>query len=130
MRSHRSDAFRLPLGVRPVTHWLRDAGYFTANLKTIRALPLRLTRAETLEARGEVYLETRDLERINEARELNGEPLFANPRNAAAGSLRLLDSRITARRPLRFFAYGVGVAAGARWNASKIRFRHAGGTPG
>jgi len=90
----------------------------TPNLRTVRAIPLRLPDTEDtrdLEVRGEVLYYTRDFERLNARQRAAGEKEFANPRNAAAGSLRLLDSRVTARRPLRFFAYGVGVAVGARW---------------
>jgi DNA ligase (NAD+) len=90
----------------------------TPNLRTVRAIPLRLPRAadtEDLEVRGEVLYYTRDFEKLNERQRQAGEKEFANARNGAAGSLRLLDSRITAQRPLRFFAYGVGVAAKARW---------------
>ena len=91
----------------------------TPNLRTVRAIPLRLPHAHDtldLEVRGEVLYYKRDFEKLNERQQAAGEKVFANPRNAAAGSLRLLDSRITAQRPLRFFAYGVGVAEGARWS--------------
>jgi len=84
----------------------------TANLRTIRSLPLRLEREnlesplpDVLEVRGEVYITRGGLEKANRQREATGEPLFANPRNAAAGSLRLLDPSITATRPLNLFAY-------------------------
>ncbi len=77
----------------------------TANLRTIKSLPLRLTREETLEVRGEVYIDKKDLEEINLERDQNGEPLFANPRNAAAGSLKLLDPGIVAKRPLKLYIY-------------------------
>jgi DNA ligase (NAD+) len=90
----------------------------TPNLRTVRSIPLRLPKAadtEDLEVRGEVLYYTRDFEKLNERQRQAGEKEFANPRNGAAGSLRLLDSRITAQRPLRFFAYGVGVAAKAHW---------------
>lgn len=90
----------------------------TPNLRTVRSLPLRLPKAadtEDLEVRGEVVMFRRDFESLNERQRRAGEKEFANPRNAAAGSLRQLDSRITARRPLHFFAYAVGVSAGARW---------------
>jgi DNA ligase (NAD+) len=82
----------------------------TANVRTIRDVPQRLLgdAPPLLEVRGEVYIERAGFLRLNEMREAAGEAPFANPRNAAAGSLRQLDSRITARRPLRFFAYGWG----------------------
>lgn len=88
----------------------------TQNIRTIRAIPLRLlAEAEAparLEVRGEVYLRLKDFREFNRRREASGEPAFANPRNAAAGSLRQLDSRLTAQRPLFFFAYGIGDRAG------------------
>ena len=90
----------------------------TVNLRTIRSLPLRLARhADTadLEVRGEVIIYKSDFERMNQRQREAGEKEFVNPRNAAAGAVRQLDSRITAKRPLRFFAYGVGVASEARW---------------
>jgi len=85
----------------------------SANVRTIRDIPQRLdARAPppVLEVRGEVYIERPDFLALNEARAARGEAVFANPRNAAAGSLRQLDSRITAQRPLRFFAHGWGEA--------------------
>ena len=83
------------------------------NLRTVRALPLRLPHAlPLLEIRGEVLMMKRDFLALNKAQEAKGEKLFANPRNAAAGSLRQLDSRITASRRLSFFAYGVGAVEG------------------
>jgi len=91
----------------------------TPNLRTVRSLPLRLPRASDtgdLEVRGEVVMFRRSFEALNERQRRAGEKEFANPRNAAAGSLRQLDSRITAQRPLHFFAYAVGVSAGARWS--------------
>jgi DNA ligase (NAD+) len=90
----------------------------TPNLRTVRSIPLELPRSEdtrALEVRGEVLMYRGDLERLNARQREAGEKEFANPRNAAAGSLRQLDSRVTARRPLRFFAYGAGEAPGARW---------------
>lgn len=86
----------------------------TPNLRTIKSIPLRLISdnpPSLLEVRGEVILNKSDFQELNRDRARRQEPLFANPRNAAAGSLRQLDSRITARRPLMFFAYGVSDAA-------------------
>ncbi len=83
----------------------------THNLRTIRAIPTRLNIAKPpklLEVRGEVLMLKKDFERLNQAQEKLGAKLFANPRNAAAGSLRQLDPAITATRPLHFFAYGLG----------------------
>ena len=82
----------------------------TLNLKTIRSIPLHLgpqAPAGRFEVRGEVLIKRVDFSRLNEAQAAAGEKRFANPRNAAAGSLRQLDSAITARRPLTFFAYGI-----------------------
>lgn len=90
----------------------------TPNLRTVRSIPLRLPAAaesRRLEVRGEIVMYRRDLERLNERQRKTGEKEFANPRNAAAGSLRQLDSHVTARRPLRFFAYGVGATPHASW---------------
>lgn len=87
----------------------------THNLRTIRAIPTSLvieSPPALLEVRGEVLMFKRDFERLNAAQANIGGKLFANPRNAAAGSLRQLDASITATRPLRFFAYGLGVAEG------------------
>jgi DNA ligase (NAD+) len=87
----------------------------TANLRTVKAIPMRLADPDPpawLEVRGEVLMLRRDFDRLNEAARGRGEKTFANPRNAAAGSLRQLDPRITARRRLSFFAYGVGGAEG------------------
>jgi len=81
----------------------------TDNLRTIKSLPLRLREPVPgrLEVRGEVYMTKEDFAMLNKAREEEGEPLFANPRNAAAGSLRQLDPNITAKRRLRLFVYQV-----------------------
>ncbi|MDD3835342.1 MAG: NAD-dependent DNA ligase LigA [Sulfurimonas sp.] len=80
----------------------------TQNVKTIRSIPLSIEHKERIEIRGEVVIFKDEFEAINEARLKNGEALFANPRNAAAGSLRQLDARITASRNLVFLPYGVG----------------------
>ncbi|MPS28515.1 NAD-dependent DNA ligase LigA [Pigmentiphaga sp.] len=87
----------------------------TANIRTVRSIPLTLAGPvpEVLEVRGEVLLFRKDFERLNDAQREAGEKVFINPRNAAAGSLRQLDPRITARRPLRFFAYGWGEIRGS-----------------
>jgi len=88
----------------------------TSNLRTVRAIPLRLREQapEKLEVRGEVLMLRRDFEKLNEEQAARGEKIFANPRNAAAGSLRQLDSRITASRRLAFFAYGIGGVDGGK----------------
>jgi DNA ligase (NAD+) len=83
----------------------------TANLRTVGGIPLRLRDGRPprlLEVRGEVLMYRRDFEALNARQRAQDEKEFANPRNAAAGSLRQLDSRITASRPLRFFAFGIG----------------------
>lgn len=83
----------------------------SVNLRTIRSLPMRLQDGAPdgeVEIRGEVFLSHGEFRRINEEREQKGEPLYANPRNSASGSLRQLDSSITARRKLQYFAYGIG----------------------
>ncbi len=90
----------------------------TENIKTIPYVPLQMNRLEAkpvlplLEVRGEVYMERDDFAQLNHFRLENDLPLFANPRNASAGSLRQLDSRITAQRPLKIFIYGIGRAEG------------------
>jgi DNA ligase (NAD+) len=90
----------------------------SANLRTIAEIPRRLAGKgwpELLEIRGEVYMDRGDFARLNEARRAASEPVFANPRNAAAGSVRQLDPAITARRPLRFFGYAWGVVSARSW---------------
>lgn len=79
----------------------------TANLKTIRSIPLRLKESVTMEVRGEAFMPRRSFEKLNKAKEENGEEPFANPRNAAAGSLRQLDPRLAAKRNLDIFVYGI-----------------------
>ncbi|MDR2626245.1 MAG: NAD-dependent DNA ligase LigA [Zoogloeaceae bacterium] len=89
----------------------------TQNLRTVRDIPLCLSDKAgkippVLEVRGEVYMRRDDLARYNEAARARGEKPLVNPRNGAAGSIRQLDPRIAGRRPLHFFAYGIGAAAG------------------
>ncbi len=87
----------------------------THNLRTIKCIPMRLFSTHAprlLEVRGEVIMLKHDFERLNQEQERLGAKLFANPRNAAAGSLRQLDSSVTATRPLSFFAYGLGASDG------------------
>ncbi len=101
----------------------------TQNVRTIRAIPLRLLEETSppparLEVRGEVYMQVKDFKEYNRKRVLDGEAPFANPRNAAAGSLRQLDPRITAQRPLFFFAYGLGGITGrgftSQWDVLQV----------
>jgi DNA ligase (NAD+) len=102
----------------------------TQNLKTILSLPLKLRKSSDaevpsfLEIRGEVYMEKDSFRKLNQRRLDEGEEPFANPRNAAAGSLRQLDSRISARRPLNIFLYQIGEAMGisvaSHWEALKL----------
>ena len=90
----------------------------TSNIRTIRAIPLRLlgpNLPNVIEVRGEVFMHRADFEKMNKIAAANGEKEFANPRNAAAGSLRQLDSKITAKRPLSFFAYGLGALEPSQW---------------
>ena len=87
----------------------------TPNLRTIAALPLKLRGADAprvLEVRGEVFMPLAGFERFNKEAAARGEKSFVNPRNAAAGSLRQLDPRMTAARPLDLFIYGVGYVEG------------------
>jgi DNA ligase (NAD+) len=88
----------------------------TQNLKTIRSIPLVLLSSsipELLEIRGEVYMKNKEFTALNKQRQMNDESLFANPRNAAAGSLKLLDTKIVANRRLNFFAHSLGAYRGA-----------------
>jgi DNA ligase (NAD+) len=110
---------------RLTTGSTRGDGYrgenVTQNLKTVRTIPLIL-RAEAapvpelLEVRGEVYMDLEEFNKYNAERLARGEPAFANPRNAAAGSLRQLDPKITAARPLKIFCYGVGEVQGRNFD--------------
>jgi DNA ligase (NAD+) len=89
----------------------------TSNIKTIKAIPLKLRSPKShsghIEIRGEVIFKKKEFEALNAERQSRGEETFANPRNAASGSLRQLDPRETARRPLHFFSYGLGFLEGA-----------------
>lgn len=105
----------------------------TENLKTIRNLPLSVEGLpKVIEFRGEVYLPEPAFASLNRAREKAGEPLFANPRNAAAGTLKLLDSREVARRPLAVVFYGLGEVVGAKTESQVELHRQIGkwGLPG
>jgi len=100
----------------------RGDGYtgedITQNLKTIPSIPMKLLHNHTipvperLEVRGEVYMGKKEFQELNRKRERSGEPLFANPRNAASGSVRQLDPRITAERKLNIYCYGIGQLSG------------------
>ncbi len=97
----------------------------TGNIRTIRSLPLRLTGngiPRLLEVRGEVFLSLEAFQQINRDKEENGEAPFVNPRNAAAGSLRQLDPRITARRPLSVYCYAPGSTDGADFSSQQDFF--------
>ena len=101
----------------------------TDNLRTIRSVPLRLAETETtvpsvLEVRGEVFIPKHRLDEINVQREAEGESPFANPRNAAAGSLRLLDASITASRPLDIFIYTLNYAEGLEFATHTESLEH------
>ncbi|GAB3043060.1 NAD-dependent DNA ligase LigA [Virgibacillus ainsalahensis] len=87
----------------------------TSNLRTIRSIPLSIKETETIEVRGEAFMPHRSFLALNKVREENGEEQFANPRNAAAGSLRQLDPKIAAERNLDIFLYGVG-----EWRTSEL----------
>ncbi|AJJ12198.1 DNA ligase, NAD-dependent [Yersinia rohdei] len=96
----------------------------TVNVRTIRAIPLRLhgdNIPRRVEVRGEVFMPQAGFEQLNEEARRKGGKIFANPRNAAAGSLRQLDPRITAKRPLTFFCYGVGLVDGGELPRSHIQ---------
>ncbi len=110
---------------RLTTGSTRGDGYrgenVTQNLKTVHTIPLGLLTEvapapELLEVRGEVYMDLPEFKKFNEERLARGEPAFANPRNAAAGSLRQLDPRITAARPLKIYCYGVGEVRGRNFD--------------
>ncbi|HXG79526.1 MAG TPA: NAD-dependent DNA ligase LigA [Methyloceanibacter sp.] len=118
-------------GGRLVQGATRGDGYegenVTANVRTIKDIPERVTAKnfpELFEVRGEIYMSRSAFARLNDEQAKRGERLFANPRNAAAGSLRQLDPSITAKRPLRFFAYGWGevttLPAETQWDAYQL----------
>jgi DNA ligase (NAD+) len=109
--------YRKGLLVRAST---RGDGYegedVTQNIKTIRSVPLKIEGGkapEEIDIRGEIYMDIEEFEKLNREREQKGEPLFANPRNAAAGSIRQLDPSITAARKLYLACYGIGTLRGA-----------------
>lgn len=107
----------------------------TANVRTLRSVPLRLMGAAPpalVEIRGEIYMSWRGFERLNAEQIARGEKPFVNPRNAAAGSVRQLDPRITAARPLRLFCYALGALQGAPMplsHAESLAFIRAAGLP-
>jgi len=104
--------------VRGVTRGDGDNGEnITANVRTIRSVPLKLQPPypKFLDVRGEVFMDKKDFARHNAAAEKRGDETFANPRNAAAGSLRQKDPAVTADRPLRFIAHSFGVSEGQTW---------------
>src|SRR3990172_1107705 len=94
----------------------------TTNIKTIKAIPLKIEGVdpipEEIDIRGEVYIDIEEFEKLNKEREKSGEQLFANPRNAAAGSVRQLDSSITAARKLHMSCYGVGAVKGIEFKSN------------
>jgi DNA ligase (NAD+) len=109
----------------------RGDGYvgddITANIRTIRSVPMRLrgsNHPKALEARGEVYLPVKAFEELNEQLRDAGQRTFANPRNAAAGSLRQKDPAVTASRPLRLWCHGVGYAEGKRFQRHSEALEH------
>lgn len=94
----------------------------TTNVKTIHSIPLKLKlpkKPALLEVRGEILMFKQDFAKLNELQQENGQPTFANPRNAAAGTIRQLDSRIAAARPLKFFAYALGAVEGISFKDQK-----------
>ena len=101
----------------------RSGENITANARTIASIPLHLrgdNLPQRIEVRGEVYMELEGFDALNRSQQQDGGKVFANPRNAAAGSLRLLDSRITASRPLTFCSYGIGLCEGTELPASQF----------
>jgi DNA ligase (NAD+) len=109
----------------------------TANLRTLRNLPLKLKTASApapkrLEVRGEVFIRKADFQKMNQEREERGEPAFINPRNSAAGSLRQLDPKMTAERPLSVYVYETGVVEGGpafERHSQKLQWMEEAGLP-
>jgi len=102
----------------------RSGEDITANARTVASIPLRLVGDDLprrIEVRGEVFMKIEGFRKLNEQQAENGGKVFANPRNAAAGSLRLLDSRITASRPLTFCSYGIGLCEGIELPEGQFR---------
>jgi DNA ligase (NAD+) len=95
----------------------------SGNVRTIRTIPLRIPETTPLEVRGEVYYSKAAFARVNADRETEGEPLFANPRNAAAGTMRLLDSRVTAKRRLDAWLYAIAEATPMPQSQSEVLSR-------
>ncbi|MBI1971514.1 MAG: NAD-dependent DNA ligase LigA, partial [Candidatus Wildermuthbacteria bacterium] len=91
----------------------------TQNLKTIESIPLRLEEGRDIEVRGEVYMTKKDFEKLNQERKKKGEESFANPRNVAAGSIRQLDPKVAASRPLRFMAYDLVADLGQKLHSEE-----------
>lgn len=89
----------------------------THNVKTIKSIPLKITHKKLLEVRGEVLINKKDFVEMNQAYEEAGQMVFANPRNAAAGTIRQLDPKIAASRPLQFFAYALGAYEGITFDS-------------
>ena len=94
------------------------------NLRTVKSIPLKLMakpNPQLIEVRGEVIMNKKDFSKLNRVREESGEPLFANPRNAAAGSVRQLDPKVTSTRPLSMYAYGMGKIEGKNFGKTVIK---------
>ncbi|HPN88030.1 MAG TPA: NAD-dependent DNA ligase LigA [Candidatus Omnitrophota bacterium] len=96
----------------------------THNIRTIRSIPLRLKKSylKRLEVRGEIYMDKKDFNALNDERRVKEEPLFANPRNAASGSMKLLDSSLTSKRKLKCFIHSFGLSEGEKSFSSQWEF--------
>ena len=95
----------------------------TSNVRTIENMPFKISELGEVEVRGEIVIFKKDFERLNEIQRKNGEPEFANPRNLAAGSIRQLDPKIAASRPLRFIAYDLVMPDSATWHEAYEKLR-------